>query len=229
MALIQFGSNITGMRGKLGGHVFQYNRKGSFVRTNAIPRLNNNARGSLLRNNMSAVAAMWQSMTPARRAAWAAECVHFTFYNKFGDAFTPNAYQLFTYAELQFAALGLAIVDTIPVGGSIANIISVVYDVDISAETFNVNFIADPYGVYYTVFRVTKLSNGGNELTGLPFNYCFYYNGVASNPMNFYPQLLAHFGSNLIAGKCFKVDIETIRHPGFAPGGHFSQIININP
>jgi hypothetical protein len=227
MALVQYGSLVVGLKGKLGGHVFQSNRKGNFVRTNVKPRANNTLRGFTVRNNMSLVSALWQSITGARKALWAAECSNYTFYNRFNVAFTPNAYQLFTYAQLQFASLGLALIDTIPVGGTVANIVSSVSDVDTSTNHWLINLSSVPWGPYYTVIRVSNLSNSGNELNGASLKFFIYLRASVTTTFDLYSEIATYFGSLFKIGQSFITEIETIRYSGFAPGAKFSQIINI--
>jgi len=166
-------------------------------------------------------------MTPTRKSAWASECSSFTFYNRYNVAFTPNAYQLFTYAQLQFASLGLELIDTIPAGGTVSNIVSSVTDWVYSSDYCVLTLTSDPTGPFYLVLRVSPLSNSGNELNGLPLRYLKYYHSIGATAVNLHQSFADFFGTTNILNKSFILQIECIRYSGFAPGAKFSQIINI--
>jgi hypothetical protein len=93
--LVQFGSLITQGAGKIGGHVVQRGSFGQIMRTKTSPVVRRGSTNQLPRNCMAHVASYWRFLSENDKLSWVALAATQTRYNKFGTAYTPNAYQMF--------------------------------------------------------------------------------------------------------------------------------------
>lgn len=120
MAVVQFGALVTGIKGKVGGQVFQGGRTGTIFKNKG----NRGGSGSservkllnsivpVNRINFAIVTKHWSSLTDGERNSWAALIGVWTFTNKFGDVYNGTAYQIFVAVNLNRLSLNLAIFDT---------------------------------------------------------------------------------------------------------------------
>ena len=227
MALVQYGAIITSMAGKLGGHVLERNRKGNFIRTNAIPRLNSTSRGYSLRNNMSIGANAWHNLSESARLAWATEATTYTFYTKYNVAYTPNGYQLYTYVNLLFAAAGLTMTGTAPTHASIAGFSVTPSNMLMSAQILNVTFSVAPSTPYYILYWITYPSLSGNEMTGKQFIYCSKIQSSSVGPHNIFFDVLTTLGNKAVVGSSFIIKFQMIKTTAFAKSPIVSYTLNI--
>lgn len=119
MATVQYGSIITEMRGSIGGIIFQ--KSG----TQLTARLKNPCRSqfknslnavssSILKNRLAQVASSWRNLTPTEQAAYATAAPSFPFYNRYGVSYTPSAFQLFCWQNVNRLELGASLLTTAP-------------------------------------------------------------------------------------------------------------------
>jgi hypothetical protein len=105
MGSIKFSGLVTGIKGKIGGTVFQTNRNGYSAKNNTgkghgyvigdggVARMKQNLR-------VATLASAWGTLTPEQRNAWINEATNWTFFNRFGDPYTPSGYELFLHVNL---------------------------------------------------------------------------------------------------------------------------------
>lgn len=92
MALIQFGSIVTGIAGKLGGHVFGNSSNGGTIRTLSKTKKlwgyikrGSSGGGQSPQNNVSVISQAWKDLDDSYRAAWSAYAVqYYTTRNLYG-------------------------------------------------------------------------------------------------------------------------------------------------
>jgi hypothetical protein len=227
MALVQYGSLITSMRGKVGGHVFQTNRKGDFIRTSVKPRAVYNSKTNGYRNNISAIGALWQGLSPSERAAWAASALTYTFTNRYGVTYTPSAYELFFYINSLLYTYGI-IYTTLAQDYGISSGIDCAYsDIDISASTFNVTLDSATGALSYLVFKCSAPSRSGNELNGVHLYYLGKVNHMSTLVFSLFSMLSTIFNPSNYAGYAVKITCEKITPNPFSRSQIFTHIVQI--
>lgn len=119
MASIQYSGIVTSIRGSVHGTTFQGGLaapivrgktrfKSNFIRT--LLTSSNNTYSS----NMQLVAQSWASIGTTARAAYASAAPSFPFFNKFGITYTPSAFQLYCWQNLNLLTCSLAMQSTPP-------------------------------------------------------------------------------------------------------------------
>jgi hypothetical protein len=184
MASVLLGSTITELSGKVGGGVFQKNARGLFLRSNPSKNKNNSLKR--LASNLSFLNCVqaWNSLSNTQRTSFATFAPTYTFYDRFGRAFHPNAYQLFVYLNRNLMGLGGSIISTgvtqtaqpftnfdLPVVSASTSHFDIVNSVQLPAGWWNKVFISVPYKTRLTinypkykhrVFLPYNSANGGN-------------------------------------------------------------------
>jgi hypothetical protein len=112
MASVLLSSTITELSGKVGGGVFQKNAHGLFLRSNPSKNANNSQRR--LASNLSFLNCVqtWNSLSNTQRTSFVTFAPTYTFHDRFGRAFHPNAYQLFIYLNRNLMGVSNTIVST---------------------------------------------------------------------------------------------------------------------
>lgn len=122
MAVVQFGSIVTSLKGKVGGQVFQGGRTGIVLRCingNKGELIDAIAKGSLaevqtVRKNFGKTTKGWSKLTDTQRASWASLLGVYTFTDKFGNVYNGTPYQIYTSMNLFAASLSLPTVGNAP-------------------------------------------------------------------------------------------------------------------
>lgn len=95
MARVQYGTIVTEIKGKNQGHVFQGGNVGFVLRSKGYtPGISSRARNQA-NSNLTSQASAWRDLTDSQRDAWAAIAPDWLFYNKFGQAYQGNGFQIF--------------------------------------------------------------------------------------------------------------------------------------
>jgi len=174
MASILYGALVRDLAGRIGGQNVQRGLASPIIRNistrrnfqsvtpvgNKIPSI----RGLFLY-----VVKSWRNLSPTEQAAWVAITASFPRINKFGNTYTPSAYQLFVELSLGLVYTGRDIVTGAPsVSTFPASNYTVVYNniLNIVVVTQTPTYAANPY---QTVIKCsTYLSNGrGFSKSGL--------------------------------------------------------------
>lgn len=110
MGQVKFSGLVTGIKGKIGGTVFQSGKTGYTAKNNSgVNRKGVVGKGGVARMKqriqVNTLATFWGSLSVEEREAWQNEAVNYTFYNRFGDPYTPSGYQLFMSLNLNLIAV----------------------------------------------------------------------------------------------------------------------------
>lgn len=99
---VQFGAIITAGAGKAGGQIIQRGRTGQVLRNLTKPVTRRTLANAEPRFNLTSITSNWKALTVAQRTGWSSLASTLTRYNKFGVAYVPNGYQI--YSELNMNA-----------------------------------------------------------------------------------------------------------------------------
>jgi hypothetical protein len=123
-ASVKYGSIITDMKGKIGGHVAKGGVSGGILQTKASPPRSTSASGKLTKAdagkvirpqaNTSTNAGLWRNLSGSQRDAWIAAAPNYPFLNKFGLPYTPSGYQLYMSVNNNMLAIGEAALNVPP-------------------------------------------------------------------------------------------------------------------
>ena len=99
---VQFGAIITAGAGKVGGQIIQRGRTGQILRNLTKPISRKTPESYQPRAAMSVVSSAWRSLAPVDRDSWTALASTLTRYNKFGVAYIPTGYQIYSELNLNY-------------------------------------------------------------------------------------------------------------------------------
>jgi len=100
MATVKYGSLVTSIRGKLGGHVYQKCNNVEGVRTNKAKTFVNTDRLENQKNIMRRIANYWAVVPESMKNDIAEVAPTYPCYDKHGNKITPNAYQVFVMVNM---------------------------------------------------------------------------------------------------------------------------------
>ena len=95
MASIQWSGLVSQVIGGLNGANFSRNHYGSFIRQSVRPYDFSNQYTAASRQNMTTISRQWQALTEDQRKQWQAFADEITYKNRFGESYTPAAYNIF--------------------------------------------------------------------------------------------------------------------------------------
>jgi len=185
---------ISGLKGKLGGTVFQMNASRIYARTNARKNNPNSVNWMIQKGYFSNTSQAWKGLTDAQRASWKAVVASWPSYDKYGEPRTPSGYEIF--CKVNLVVLGqnqplitngfipAAITPNTAVG--IATLTSSAFVVDLG--------VVGATGFYYAIFAAPPSSVG--VLKSKPA-YCFM-NGIGTDVADLtsiFPIYIARFGA----------------------------------
>jgi len=112
MASVKYGGIVTGLKGKVGGQVFQGGNGVQVMRNKG----NSLGRSSGTRNaataNLVTITTAWRNISDAERRSWYAANTTWPFTDKFGNVYYGNGYQMFVAYNRALLALNVATVNT---------------------------------------------------------------------------------------------------------------------
>lgn len=97
---------ISGLKGKLGGTVFQMNASRIYARTNASSNKPNSQHWQTQKMVMAFVSSSWRTLVPAKRLAWNSVKGSWPSYDKYGNPRTPSGYEVFCKVNMTSLANG---------------------------------------------------------------------------------------------------------------------------
>lgn len=95
MAIVKFGGIVTGLRGSVGGSTFRGYRGRSIMYNKQTTRTGRGTINGGNPNNFPKYASLWRSLIVENRENWGQLSNSFEWYDKNGNAYNPNGWQLF--------------------------------------------------------------------------------------------------------------------------------------
>lgn len=202
MAIIQPSALITGIKGKLGGGIFQYNAGGNIVRTRTSHQNQKFPRWQLRKTQMTYLSQSWRALSDANRTAWEAMTVSYPTVDKWGNPRDPSGFELyirlnyvlqaggFTLLTVPIAPIALTAVNmTAPTFGGGATI-SANWDVEFDTDERLIIFAAPP-------------CSPGVSHTSRAYRALFVMANDASKTKNINTLYVAQFGAIPVGSRVF--------------------------
>jgi len=135
VATIKYGAVVTELRGSIGGMTFQTSNRQLTLRTKNKCKTQfqsggNKQEKTALKNHLAYVASFWRTLSPAEQANYAAAAPSFPFYDKYGVAYTPSAFQLFCWQNLNWLNVGQTAKGVAPVPVTLPDFSGLTFTVD---------------------------------------------------------------------------------------------------
>jgi len=139
MASVKFGALVVGLKGKIGGTVFQSGPSGYVAKNiDAIAdsaKLTKADAGRIFKPTkiIAIVSGLWRNLDQANRDAWNAQAVNWPAQNRFGETYTPSGYQVFMTLNTQTYGFTGIVIETPPIPESSPPLVDATFDVPDSA------------------------------------------------------------------------------------------------
>jgi hypothetical protein len=171
MALVQYGSFVTNIKGKVGGHYFKGSLGGAVVQSTGLTgRTSHTYNPSSSRGitqsgqHVSAVLLIvvrsWKNVTAVNRAAWQAAAPNFPTVNKFGVPVKPSGYHCYVHINFARVSNNLTLLSTPPavVAGTLPPVFTIT---TATSSSLSITLgAAVPTGFQLTVCATTSISAG---------------------------------------------------------------------
>jgi len=93
MARVQYGTIVTGLKGKLGGQVFQNGNTIQVLRNKNSRKGSDTLAKSQTNQAITYIAGHWRGLTPAQRTSYDSGALSWPFTDKFGNTYYGSGYQ----------------------------------------------------------------------------------------------------------------------------------------
>lgn len=198
MAKIKLGPMVGQASGSIGAVTFSHNRSGTYTRRRAIPVTSVTTYALAAKAAFSAASTYWQTLSLAKRNAWAAWASNNPITDRLGDQQLLSANAAYISLNARMLAAGLAMYDDPPIIPAPQPLISLVQVCDIGTGTFDLTYTATPLGtddMLYTRACITDSPaivyvNNLLRLIGVT-------NGAQASPFGHLTLLEARFGTAL--------------------------------
>jgi len=162
MARIQFSGLVSGIKGKLGGSVFQGGTGGYIIRNNARRGRAKSVRWEQARSALVHFAALWQQLPGTNKNQWSAFATSLTTYGMFGNPLQMNGQHAFIMVNRNRHICGLSPINS-PVASS-----GLAVSPNFSMDVVGASDLVLNYGVTssdYSYVIATKRQYNGAGLT----------------------------------------------------------------
>lgn len=211
MAIMKLTAFNGGMKGKVGGTVFQGGRMGQVVKnapagsptstalinaTSAGAKLTkaDAGRGLLSKQFISQLASKWRNLSTADMLTWRTGAIGFPFKNKFGEVYTGSGFQVYMSINARLAQLGLDALAVCPSPGVLLNAEPFTVTADGVSKVMDVHFTAATTG-YILKLAASRPVSKGIIFPVNGFSDIYQFDGSEASPFDFTDWWTNYFGS----------------------------------
>lgn len=220
MAVVKYGAIVTEIKGKIGGTVFQAGKSSYVMRNNAFGGGRKSLRWQEIKQIFARVATNWRTLTSGQKASWLASTPDYPATNKFGDTYTPSAYQLYCTLNNNRIQIGLSMLTT-PVAPVAEQDISPVTFVETDPDNYDLSFTATGSNQYEVQIFASNPVSQGVESIPSRLIYLAHINGTTSTPYNLKSTLVDAFGE-IKDGSRIWLRLYVVRHASGRKYGNYT-------
>lgn len=197
---LKMGSIVSDLAGKLGGTIFQRSPFGQVARTLYKTNPGNSKLQPTNRNNLSSIAELWKSLSTSDRDTWLANVGTYTFYDRFGDPYTPTPYQLFVHINGVLLKNEQSLTSTCDVYNTITGITATFGDMSLSGSHCTVNLSSPvPPSTFFTV-QISYPYQHGNNYRYRRYIFCKSYYTLFGTSFNMFNDIITALDFTPLAG-----------------------------
>lgn len=187
VALVQYGTFITALKGKLGGQYFSSVKSGQMVSNISQPSNPNTLYNQSQKQIISLLSRSWKDLTEIQRVKWSNIADLLTFYNKYNQPYIPSGYMVYIQRNSNLLFSGYPIIsDSIPTIPDVA-VYGITYDWTNNPENNYINLnSSDALNDWSLHFKMSKpvscgISHLPNQLNNISQiiinagNYSYYW------------------------------------------------------
>lgn len=201
MASVKYGSIVTDIKGKVGGHIFKGSNAGPVLQTKeqavaSSAKLTKADAGRVI-NTLpltAFIAGQWRQLTDAQRASWVSGAVNFPAFNKFGVSYTSSGFQCFMTLNFQYYQLNGSILGECPVPLTVPAL----SDFGISwtpSTTIDLTFSTSIDADVKSRVEASQPLGAGRNPKSSNYKVIAEYDSSATSPTNMYSKYIALYGA----------------------------------
>ena len=150
------------MKGKVGGSTISRNRYGLYVKNWRTPINPQSSSQQFVRATLKAVAIRWATEDPEIRFNWDSYASKLTFYNRFGDVYTPNGFEVYCQCQYNSVQCGCGFLLVCPPDNIYDGPTGVILTSFTESMAYSVTPVKSFLGDYYILYASPGLSAARN-------------------------------------------------------------------
>lgn len=205
MASVLYGALVSDLAGRVGGQNFQRGLASPVLRNistrrtfQSVTPVGNKIKA--IRGLFLYVVTSWRNLSPTQQAAWVAVTASFPRINKFGNTYTPSAYQLFVELSLGLVYTGRDIVTGAPsVSTFPTGVYTIVYNNSLNTVVVTLLSLS-PANPYQTVIKCSPYLSNGRGFSKSKLKVLTLHQFTRASPILDISSLIADMYGSYIAG-----------------------------
>lgn len=222
MARVIFDAGIAGVKGKIGGNVFQAGRYGYTFKTKPIPTNPKSQNQTKVRGLFGEVSKAWGALTDAQRLAWiqrAEQNIVRAQKKSFGTSFKLAGKALFQKVNGDRKLLGLAQANTPPAPGQLNTTAIKDLQFDSVSPGVNLRLQANPTAESYVMVAVTPVLKAGTRFyKGKYKTFAYDKFTTGQDGIDVTAEYTARFGAVPLAGSNLACEVKLLDTEGYSYG-----------
>lgn len=207
MAVVEYGSIVTEIRGKLGSHVFQKCGQLLSMRTQKSQKFSPSVAGQESKRKFLLLTTFWASITPEEKQTFTDAAPTYPTKNKFGNDITLTGYQLYIYINrslLNFSSFTVSFASAFEnIGNKLTGISSLSLGGLSCLATWGQIESDDKYYLFYVSNYLSSDCKRNNPKT--KFLTAFYPD--LNTELNLYDAIIEKLGRSPVLNQAFYVEV----------------------
>lgn len=170
MALVKLSAMVSEMKGKLNGSVLQGSPFGQMIRNNKYSKSGTQTVWDMNKAQLATLASQFRDLSSAQLATWQTQTANYPFIDKFGDSYTPSAFQLYMALNLRLLDNGLSKITSAVAPVSITDLTSVSVGWDGTSGLY-MYFDTYPDTDVYLIAYATGNISANRSVANLPYKH----------------------------------------------------------
>jgi len=228
MARVKFGTVVTGIKGKVGGQVFQQNRYGWTLRQKPVPTGNLKVAQMPRRQALLAVAQHWRTLTDAQRTGWNDAAPSWPHLDPFGDPVQLTGFNLFCMVSMNLIQGGWSIVDDASLPEVMTALTKVTVNLGAAGNQYRVDFTPTPLLANQFIYLwASPQVSAGQGLVLSKLKIIDSTSGFSSSPIDGSAPYQKVFPGNFVEGQKIHTALQVVSRVNGTVGPlfHVPQII----
>lgn len=146
MAKFLPGPAVASVRGSMGGTVYSANRYGMYFRNRTKPTVATSSEAQAAKSRLATMSQLWQSLTAAQRAQWAAWAQGNPVIGSLGDQQILTGHAAFVSLNCRLSRAGDSSLSAPPVSAAPNPLVTASLNLDIGVGEFGVAYTGTPLG-----------------------------------------------------------------------------------